>query len=267
MGWSYHNKPPMGWPLDYDSSLVPDAGFWLLNEGTGNKVFDLSGNGNTGTFVSDVTWKVGDVGPAIKFAGNNDYVTIPGKAIYNFAGPFTVVISSKPSSQDARQDIVTRGDPATEDYFYLRQETTLTGRYRFHVKAQGDTDIIQSDGPPSTTRYQQVVGRKDGVGNLNLFVDGILQADTDVIDSGALDTAVASPLKFGISFSNTNDHTGRLGYVYLYNRALSNSEIALLYREPFCMFKDPDEVSVLGSFGVPAGMVGAMTTNTGYWGW
>jgi len=47
MGWPYQQKPPMGWPLDYDSSLVPEAGFWLFNEGSGNKVSDLSGMGIT----------------------------------------------------------------------------------------------------------------------------------------------------------------------------------------------------------------------------
>ncbi len=30
MGWPYQQKPPMGWPLDYASGLVPEAGLSII---------------------------------------------------------------------------------------------------------------------------------------------------------------------------------------------------------------------------------------------
>jgi len=55
----------------------------------------------------------------------------------------------------------------------------------------------------------------------------------------------------------------------IYNRILSASEIAQLYREPFCMFdRDPIELwtGAMGGGVPPVGNAGIMTCNAGYWG-
>ncbi len=54
-----HVKPPLGTPIyKPDPSLV---GHWLMNEGAGNTVYDLSGNGYHGT-LSGATWSTGIYG-------------------------------------------------------------------------------------------------------------------------------------------------------------------------------------------------------------
>ena len=50
------------------------VGCWLCNEGGGNTIFDLSGNGNHGSFTGTV-WGTGRDGPALDFDGD-DYVSV-----------------------------------------------------------------------------------------------------------------------------------------------------------------------------------------------
>ena len=64
-------KPNLGHPLA--KGLV---GYWLMNEGTGNTVQDLSGNGHTGTFVNETVWDAGKFGSCLSFDGTDDYVNI-----------------------------------------------------------------------------------------------------------------------------------------------------------------------------------------------
>jgi len=81
MVWT--TKPPLGTPLDWTHPLNSglDA-FWLFNEGMGDIVNDLSGNGNTGTLTNMVVpstptsgWNPGRLGPAIVFDGLDDYIS------------------------------------------------------------------------------------------------------------------------------------------------------------------------------------------------
>ena len=47
-------------------------GCWLMNEGSGDRVFDLSGNGNIGTFGSGAArpfWQGGKSGSSVYFDG------------------------------------------------------------------------------------------------------------------------------------------------------------------------------------------------------
>jgi len=52
---------------------------WVFNERGGNKVYDGSGNGKTGTFAGDPQWVAGFNGPAIEFDGTGDYILIGDK--------------------------------------------------------------------------------------------------------------------------------------------------------------------------------------------
>ena len=64
-------KPNPGHPLA--KGLV---GFWLMNEGGGNIVQDLSGNGNVGT-ISGAVWTPGKFGSCLDFdSAVADYITL-----------------------------------------------------------------------------------------------------------------------------------------------------------------------------------------------
>ncbi|MBU0598822.1 LamG domain-containing protein, partial [Patescibacteria group bacterium] len=71
-------KPLLGVQLNRSHPLAKGlVGCWVMNEGAGNKIYDLSGNGNDGSFpggTANPLWKPGRTGPALKFDGVNDYV-------------------------------------------------------------------------------------------------------------------------------------------------------------------------------------------------
>ena len=88
-------KPPLGVGLDFTHPLAQGlVGCWLFNEGSGDKVNDLSGNGNVGTlqnmaFPSTVVsgWNPGKDGPALAFnAGASNYVYKAGPTFNDSQG-------------------------------------------------------------------------------------------------------------------------------------------------------------------------------------
>lgn len=69
-------KPMLGELPDWSQFPQP-VGLWVMNEGSGSIVYDLSGNGNDGTLAATAHFVSGKFGPAINFDGNSDYITVP----------------------------------------------------------------------------------------------------------------------------------------------------------------------------------------------
>ncbi|MBI1925938.1 LamG domain-containing protein [Candidatus Poribacteria bacterium] len=62
---------------DAKLELKDVVAIWLLDEGTGNKVTDASGNGHDGAFASGKPkWVDGKFGKALSFNGQNDWVAM-----------------------------------------------------------------------------------------------------------------------------------------------------------------------------------------------
>ena len=61
-----------------DAKIDPKTavGAWLLDEGSGKKVADASGNGNDGEFVGNPKWIEGVFGSALHFNGRNDMIPV-----------------------------------------------------------------------------------------------------------------------------------------------------------------------------------------------
>ena len=81
------------------ANIDPDSvvGIWLLNEGNGNTVEDLSGNGNDGTIVG-AKWTDGQSGKALEFDGQS-HVEIPASATTDdYQDGFTYLIWVKPTA-------------------------------------------------------------------------------------------------------------------------------------------------------------------------
>jgi hypothetical protein len=72
-----------------DPSLV---GWWRLDEGAGTTAADSSGNGNNGDIVGDPAWVVGQIGKALQFDGDDDYVEVPHTEGLNVDNEVTVAL-------------------------------------------------------------------------------------------------------------------------------------------------------------------------------
>jgi len=202
------------------------VGLWLFNEGSGGQVFDLSGNGNNGILVNSPIWVSGIEGSALNFIPNLSYVTIPYSTSLAIANNLTIVTKIYTTTSTSNEGIV--AGKGTSDYVI----GVLSGGAKifFQIK-EGAHPYISADFTKGGWTHIACVLDKSNNGEI--FIDSISKA------SGAL-TAIV-PNATGYMFGTYEEEglnvglDGFISYVIIYNRALSASEIALLYREPFCM--------------------------------
>ena len=261
MGWPYQQKPPMGWPLDYDSGLVPNVGFWSMLEGSGNTVQDLSRNENDGIFgvgAASPIWVPGKFGLCPSFDGGD-------KIDADIVKPVNIMVSAWIYNTDVSggfaQIIAGESGITAQRSWQFRLDQT-TGKVTFIIFVGGGTTSVTGSAD-LTGGWHYVAGTYDGE-TVRVFVDGI-EEDSDGTPSGDLD-AVGTSVCIGENQRGGDNFIGRIDIPLIHNHALSASEIALLYQYPFWMFKDPAEVALLGGYQAIVGAAGIMTTNTGYWG-
>ena len=222
-------KPNLGIPINWSNPLAKGlVGYWLMNEGGGNIVQDLSGNGYVGTFQGDEYWAAGESGPAIYFPGDTDWIRLGNCDLLEGMAQLTIVAKVRPDDASSQQWIIgNNGCWALE----VNDE-----RIRFRTWG-GGSEVATYSNDPSVfdNTWHQIAGVYDGVNN-NTYVDGIF--NTSQAQSGAIPTGTTN---FGIgSYSSAPsvlEFHGFIEFIYVYDRALSSREIADLYAKPFGMFR------------------------------
>ena len=250
-------KPVLGSQLRFGHPLSKGlVGLWLMNEGSGNIVQDLSGNGNTGTFVNTPTWVAGKYGQAIELSsGTTDRIEVSTSRFNLSAGAIECRFRCGLNYDDG----------LTHDLFDTSVNNDL-----LIWKHSNNTTYLYTDG---THRGNAVYPWASGVDyhvvlnwpSNELWINGVLAIN-------GVDAAIATldpTFIYGNHDSATFAWTGQHHYLRIYNRELNASERAQLYREPFCMFeREPIELLVgsVGAGAPPSGNAGIMTPNTGFWG-
>ena len=232
-------KPPKGAMLNrghpYARGLV---GLWLMNEGGGNTVADLSGNGNTGSLVAAPLFVGGKFGPALSFNGlnngngnrvdigdlNNATEGITALSILLWARtpltacPYTQYLINKTSGADTFR--IWWG--TNESVFYdVYNDSAQSGQGAY-------TDAFESD-----SEYHQCVGVYNGT-DVRMYYDSKIGSNIGALTG--LTRSDAGIARIG-GLSGYNAWNGQIDHVMIYNRALSATEILNLYRNPFCMFE------------------------------
>ena len=258
-------KPIRGIRLNKSHPLTRGlVGCWLFNEGSGNKVYDLSGNGNDAIEQQDSVWQAGKFGSSRYFSGNDYLVTAASDSLTCVSGTILVWFRTTNASYDWFLDLWV--DVHNRMSFIINSAGSSMWLYG---REGGATRINFNDGTAVNDGiYHQCVATW-GVEGSRIYRDGVelansLGTDHTLVWWGPPEMYIGLDGAQSAYFS-----TGNIDHVLLFNRALSASEIALLYREPFCMFeRDPIELWSAATLGaIPTGMAGAMTTNTRYWGW
>lgn len=261
-------KPVLGSQLQLGHPLAEGLiGCWLMNEGSGNRINDLSGIGNVGTSYADTHFVPGDSGYALSFDGTGDYVDcgdMGGKPLN-----FTVIVRLKPTAWGATG--------------FASGSTTAAGAtvWGFLLLDSGDAVKIyvgndasysalvaaadwNSTGFPADS-WTTIVATADG-STLTYYKNGLY------VNSGVQayqNTGTAYKFSIGRwgEYTAAFYYTGEVDHVMIYDRALSASKINQLYIDPSCMLKrDPIELWTAATSGAVVGAPGAMTLNAGYWG-
>lgn len=220
---------------------------WLFNEGSGNKVFDLSGNGNTGTYTGAPDWGAGFYGPQVR-CDNDQYITFANKATNYITDKFTIVWVGTPAQLTSS---IRR--------FFVGQYQLDSNHYDWGLYIQTDytVSLFVNTGSAvySTTTSSLSVGVKthiiatyDGA-NLRIYFNGIEQ------DSDAQTGNVTGNYDFRLGgFWNATQYADvKTDVLNFYNRTLSPSEISELYQKSFCIFVEDDIALMEAAIPAPTG--------------
>ena len=194
-------------------------GWWKLDDGSGRTALDSSGNGNTGTLSSTApTWTTGELGGALNFNGNS-YVSIPSSSnINNVATNNQITISAwiKVSSLNNTYQEIARQN----NWFLLLNTSNQISMSTSGASAEYTNGFSFT----ADNQWHLITGTFDGT-TIRLYEDGILQKS---YAGGAL-SSNATPLYIGAFSGSSQYFSGSMDDVRIYSRALSGSDILLLY--------------------------------------
>jgi hypothetical protein len=221
-------KPLSGNLLDYGEPLTQGlVGYWLMNEGSGNKVYDLSGNGFQGTEQQDAIWQPGDTGPA-RYFGGNDYIDCGDPGSF-FSTELTVIVKWYVSGVQAGRISAWGLFNNANSAYAFRKDANANVRYGIA------TQTLLLGGHTAGQWYTSAISYKQNEWG-RIYRNGILIGNlvsySLAIPTGTYNLCIGAESTPGLYFTD-----GLVEYLYLFNRALSASEIERLYQEPSKMIR------------------------------
>jgi hypothetical protein len=250
-GQEPYTKPMLGRQVNKGHQLGDFVGAWFMLEGAGNKVYDISGNNHIGTFSAGAAsprWTSGLFGPAINFDGGDNIdcgtsIIAAGQVV--MSGQWTALCWAKTDDNSQSLDMLDFGDLAGHVGLGI---TSATGDLK--IVSGGETPNDGSDFNNDT--WYQAVFMHDGT-DLIAYLNGVF--DYSVTPTGS-NWQSATEFHIGSRLGLDAQWLGDIDHVIVWNRLLTASEIAQLYREPFCMFKEDLPVSMMYSYAAaPSGQV------------
>ena len=202
-----------------------------LDEGSGTVAGDVSGHGNNGTLLNEVSWTAGQRGGALQFDGVNDVVTVPGTALAPVTTALTVAAWVYRTSAQATWMSVASRQVGTGffEHFYLG--FSPTGQYRWFVRTSNGYSPATSGGAAAVGQWVHLVGTYNGA-SVTLYVNGVLAFTTPHTGTIPSDT---TPLTIGAGFNDpaqtpSEGLAGRVDELRVYATALGATEVQTLYQ-------------------------------------
>ena len=210
---------------------------------------DVSGNGNDGVVhgATPTTDRFGNANSAYSFDGVDDYISAPDSPTLDFSSSHLTVsawVNPDAFSRNTYERIVGRWSGiADKREFYLGLDPSDTFVFTMHPDGTGylGTHVhVTSTATLLLGDWVHVAGTWDGT-TARIFIDGI-QQNSAPYSLGVIDGI--APLFIGTDETNLPglyNFDGSIDDVYIYNRALSPSEIATLFAVP-----EPSTALLLG---------------------
>jgi len=221
------------YPADYPYIVMDglvlnlDAGITQSYPGSGTAWTDVNGLGpkNNGTLTNGPTFNSGN-GGSIVFDGTNDYVQT--SLLFN-KDDFTYGCWFNRSGQ---------GSPGVENNLIDSYESTSTewarlnvhnGNHAFHIDNDNLKVILQGSSVTLNTWYYSVGVWTKSTGNMKLYVNGQLNAQTT--HSKRTTITAVNPERIGdITANNISEFfNGKIAVAQVYNKALSADEVLQNY--------------------------------------
>jgi len=239
-------KPLLGVPVNWSHPLARGlVRAWIMNENGGTFVYDHCAR-IAANFSGAPTWKAGKYGPRLEFDGSDD--SADNTAILPFTSyPFTIIVSAIRCSGTYSNwyGVHRSGVNIQRAAMYCSSTGLLTG-----VVYSGSTGgAVQSvtTFAVGNEYWGAFVGYSST--NRSMFVNGRFEANVTTAKNFPANPNTESFARMWDG-ADAAYYAAKFNFVYAYNRALTDAEIARLYREPFAMF---DRLSIGLLYVPPAG--------------
>ena len=248
--FSNPRKKPIG-PVKVDWSNPLTRGLvaaWTCDEA--GLLRDISGNGHHGTPTGTAGYYGSTRGRALDLTGT-DYYTITDRAAFDFAGGAMSVVAGTISDSAGQNAELVEKQAGGLRYYQLFDATGSV--WKWFVRGTGAT--IQLTGGTSVTgEYVNLCATASSSGAV-LYENGV-QTASNGSDPGDLSNSADLYLGFG----NAGTYDGKVYYVWMYDRQLSDLEAQQLHESPYQILK-PVEPSLY--FTTEAGAAPTVVALTG----
>lgn len=219
------------------------VGYWIFNEGTGSRAYDISGNGNYGTLtnmtpnVQGSGWGGSMSGGGLQFDGNDDFVEL-GTNLFENDYQGTIITRIKTNAQDVSHSFFSSSDITVANNYNHFGISWSTNCVRFQQYSGGVNYYVTGNTPIVAGKWYTVAAISDGT-EWRLNINGI---EESLVVGGVNDgrwfgdlAAGNHKTRVGIRVRSTSTviFNGVIDYVQIYNYSLSPTEIKQLHHNPF----------------------------------
>ena len=217
----------------------PDlVGWWKLDEGTGTRASDSSGQGNHGSFQGNPQWVAGKIGQALQFDGVDDYVEVPHDDSLTVDNEVTVMAwinteRHNSAGGDWQAILAKSNDPRSYSFY-----TYTNGTLHFSTAGIG----TNSSGQVPLNEWVHVAAMlKEG--QHFYYINGELagMGGSGITLPGTADTAT---FRIGLTQEGGNHFLVMIDDARLYRRALTQEEIQLAMKgqgQPYALGPNPED--------------------------
>ncbi len=221
----------------HNSGLV---GYWSMEEATGDKAYDRSGNGNNGTLTNMNTatsWVRSNtgLGQALNFDGSNDYVDAANNSTLQLSsGTVSVWLKTSGAGSSFRGVVVKQ----LAYSIFLGGNVCADNVFGLYDWVGGANRCSTAPSVADGLWHHLVLTFQSGVSNgTTFYVDGVAAGVTTMTvspqtNATACESGVSSRFTMGTNCGAVTGQAfaGSLDEVRVYNRVLSAEEISRLYK-------------------------------------
>jgi hypothetical protein len=210
-------------------------GCWLLNEGNGQTAWDSSGYVNSGALqnMEATDWSSGDDGWALTFDGSDEAIYCGTNASLDITGSITIIVRLQTTNMsDLQQMIYCKGLFNADGIYCQLHHDDLA----FATNQSGAFQETRSDANlfPINT-WVTVAFTRSGT-SCRIFIDGI-EVSYSETGSHSNPTSSSRTARIGqYDDGSSFEWSGKISYMMIWGRAMTEGEILLLYHNPFVMF-------------------------------
>jgi hypothetical protein len=234
-------KPPSGAVINWGHPLSfglrarwmmnPDAGL-ILRESVGKKNGLLTGVSGSVPF-----WQSGKFGPSLLFPIGTNYVSLPTTIpLFGGAKQWTVSLWINP--------VTATGSPFGDDLSSFTCYPTMRwsgSNYQFYA-GDGAAFFVSgalSSGSVVVGKWELLTGVYDGSATFRIYRNGVLNASPAVTAGATLSTSATTFSISHVAGGSAPEFKGAVDDFCLWSRALTPSEVAQYYADPFCNILEP----------------------------